>query len=667
MSIQYYGLITELPEEDAFLEVTADGQDRLVQVKFADSYSLTLYVDEGGSVKVSDVLGREATADSSAALFMIMPSEQPVTVVATSETGYKFIGWQVGTVTPSQNKTFTFTMSANTVLRAVFERSEEDYAIQYFGTPTDAGEYTLQAVDKEGKEVKVIVEVRDTVPVGPKHPCYLIRYDKNGAQKVFYLPNVQSIEEVDSVKITEISSIIYGFDNNFVMDLGVTQSYTINIKRAQPSGWEYTDDWSDDQDKWSNGKWFTELKAFLDDWQNLNYGIVNEDRFDRTGGYRLIFEPPTYTENGTVVTNTELYPPIDRTGFIVGGITMTQSGNNLQYLSVSIPFSVASMRRQIQTAEGTPVKLKPNYSGLSDKSVYFPENFNYPAPSAPREWNTVTGSLAFEYWSYIQDGATRTAYAGKLVDSSVKTLTASWNMPICLKKYDVEYGGEVDRGRVMFSEIPEISGQLDSIKRMRIWLVGGGGCGTQVENGTYPNAGGGSGGYVDQTFGIDLTRYDGFYYIIGRGGDTPYNSSRSGGATEFYLTSSTADMQMLATAGGGGAATAGAWYTYQDAKPGAGGTGGASGEIGDASGTHNYGGRGGAIPDLVNGLTLAWTGGSITLKSTAGYNHVEIPSTPECGGGGGGATYNPNSGIISDWLTENTPGANGTIVVAFYR
>jgi len=504
MSVQYYGLITELPEEDAFLEVTADGQDRLVQVKFADSYSLTVYVDEGGSITLYDILGRETTADHSAALFTIMPSEQPVTAIAAPENGYKFIGWEIGSVIPSKNKTFTFTMTDNTVLRALFEKTQEAYALQYSGTPTEAGEYELQCQDAEGNDVKVIVYVKDTAPPITEYSCYLTRYDKDGSSKTMYLPNIQVIEEDDNAQVTEISTIIYGFDDNFAMDLGTVQSFAVTFDRVQPKKvedpeWDpgYTKDMFfgnvdyTKQDEWSNAFWFEAFKYFIEGWQNLNFGIVDGE-FKQTGGFKFHFEPQV--DRITGVSYDDLYPVLDETVIFSGQAQYDFVPNRLQRMRMTLPLVTSTMIPSGTSQEYYTVTYRM-YDEEGIEEVFtqtFPKGVRSVVPNVPTEWMFKARGAMFDYWL---DNEGIMHMPGERLNKDILTLYGHWTK--------AKYAFYTDS-----SDTVELKGgeNFTGVSRATMIIIGAGGTGgTGTPAGTgYAGlgGGGGSGAYVTRTASI---------------------------------------------------------------------------------------------------------------------------------------------------------------------
>ena len=67
------------------------------------------------------------------------------------------------------------------------------------------------------------------------------------------LPYIKSIVTSVTASLTEISTIIYGYRNNFCMDLGTSQTISLKLERVNPIDYN---DRSTDPEMWSNGKWY---------------------------------------------------------------------------------------------------------------------------------------------------------------------------------------------------------------------------------------------------------------------------------------------------------------------------------------------------------------------------------------------------------------------------
>ena len=104
----------------------------------------------------------------------------------------------------------------------------------------------------------------------------LTRY-LGSSSKTIDLGVVKAIEDAYSTDLTEYSTMVYGYENNFCMDVGTKLRYEVSIERVNPQPY---DDSSLDSRQWSNGKWYSELEKLLNFWQNFGLDADGE----RSGG-----------------------------------------------------------------------------------------------------------------------------------------------------------------------------------------------------------------------------------------------------------------------------------------------------------------------------------------------------------------------------------------------
>lgn len=377
-------------------------------------------------------------------------------------------------------------------------------SIGYSGIPTEVGEYTLPSEDDFGNGINLIVKVIDRAV--EENNCYLIRYDEDG-EYILPLPNIQSIEETLTASITEISTMIYGFDDNFVTDLGTTQKYAVTLRRIQPidvkpirdgdpewvpQSYKDIDDWSESVN-WSNGAWLRAFEAFIDGWQNLNWGMIDTDgnrtkEKVRSGGFRLRFWPPSESYREYVKLYDDLYPEIDRMGFISGSISPRFSGNNLQYLDVTIPLAVSSMIKSSQQVGEDKVTYLIGVSGRTDSFVHnLPVNIKDVAPNPPVSWIPLALGKVFLHWSEGSD----IYNVGDRVEAN-STLTADWMNP----RYAILYKDVGD----YLVDLEEVWTTCGGFTHIQAWVIGGGGGpGVSLEDGK-SGGGGGSGDFVTNIF-----------------------------------------------------------------------------------------------------------------------------------------------------------------------
>ena len=121
-----------------------------------------------------------------------------------------------------------------------------------------------------------------------------IKKDTGATTQEFHFPIVSSIEDTFSASLTTLPTIVYGVENNFCMDLGVTRRFSIKVERVSPV--DYYNN-SSDSDRWSNGEFYTRLRDAFDFWQNFGY--------DAEGNPRSPFAIPgleRYWQTGTFAT-----------------------------------------------------------------------------------------------------------------------------------------------------------------------------------------------------------------------------------------------------------------------------------------------------------------------------------------------------------------------------
>ena len=314
-----------------------------------------------------------------------------------------------------------------------------------------------------------------------------IKKDGKLSEETFVLPNITEIDFTIGAQLTELPTIIYGAENNFVMDLGTYKQYEIQVERATPNDY---DDSSKLPERWSNGKWYQELENFWDFWQNLTY---NEDGTVH-GGLKFCFKSADQT----------LYPDVSTNVFLTGSMSPTFS---VQRLVVRMTLLVARTDR----SDDEPIDLidvtfdvnghtytqsypKGVQMGLdyvsSDMTVYLPQD----------------GSI-FNGWRYNKDGAVYSVGTIFAVEEGMR-FTAVWTAPKYAEAYLVpgEYSTVVPTG----------------ISRIVAYIIGGGGSGGKYyfRGGTQPvyaGGGGGSGQVTTHEF-RNLTAGQTINITVGSGG-----------------------------------------------------------------------------------------------------------------------------------------------------
>jgi hypothetical protein len=428
------------------------------------------------------------------------------------------------------------------------------------------------------------------------------------------------------------------------------------------------------------------LKFFFQRWQNLNYGVFNEEsttRIVRTGGYRFHFEPGTEPKRGNSVSYADLYPVINKYVFVLGGIEMRMSGNNLQYMTISIPLTVGSMTRLIQTVSTEHlVTYSSNVAGLPPFEKKYPGYVMFPVANIPPEWlrSSSLGFRKLDHWvsnvGVPPAGSTSPTtiwYPGDVVDNMghenhVSGMTASWVSPESSWIQQVTYN-DMDDDEYIW----DVSGFINEVSSMRYWIISGGGGGGRGdtkqgrrEEYPHPGAGGGSGSYSTGLYAFSLQKPTSVSFIVGKGGDASSYGSQSGGdggSSAIYFNYGSSETgyrysHKIIEVEGGYGGRAGIYEPTEGGKGGA--EGGATGSVGDET----HGGDGAGIPALSEQIMFGGT--PYTIPASIGgkggvLDGLEVGGDGEgygAGGGGGAPEHGGHNG---------GSGSPGYILVAFYR
>lgn len=252
-------------------------------------------------------------------------------------------------------------------------------------TQTD-GEISIIPVEHIGVPDVVVAEASWTKSVG----AYLIRgdytrsnSDNSDLPPMLDLGSVQSIDDTITSNLTEIPTVAYGCKNKFVLDLGTVRRLNVQIARVNPPDYDdnmspYSDNtqyydiygneipklvYLDGPDKpatlnknhpgvkdkyhyasrWSNSRWYLELRNALDFWQN------SQDKSgSQLGGFQIYLESPPDEDTKMGETdglsdatgNRPLYPSFLYNAFMTGSISPSYDG---QLLRVTIPMTISKM------------------------------------------------------------------------------------------------------------------------------------------------------------------------------------------------------------------------------------------------------------------------------------------------------------------------------------
>ena len=226
----------------------------------------------------------------------------------------------------------------------------------------------------------------------------------NGTTSRVDFPHIVEIVDAYNASLTEISTLIYGAENRFVMDLGVQRSFDLNCVRINPD--EYDDSSSADPSEWSNGKWITELIKKLDHWQNL---------MKPNGGFKLVIESP----------DKELYPDISKNVFLRGGITPKYTVNKMSF---SLPLVVGSMRGDSTYIDTVTLTFKSGSNPPKTYTQTYPKDALVPVPAIPADWQGIVADSIFTHWT--TSSGTKYKPGETVRWTSDTTLSANWQGPI---------------------------------------------------------------------------------------------------------------------------------------------------------------------------------------------------------------------------------------------
>lgn len=235
--------------------------------------------------------------------------------------------------------------------------------------------------------------------------------DGNIIDHIVKLPQVVSIDDVITSSLVEKETILYGYKNRFVMDIGTKRTFAVTMVRVNPI--DYDDNVTPDYDesKMSNNMWWSQFISLIDRWQNY---MVSSDGV-RTGGMRFVYEPPS------VDGLNELYPVIDKNVFITGQITMSSTPS---LLKMTIPMTVASM-----SASESVQRWKVRFYMYKAEKESDQESVPYFETSAPMGF-MMTIPAPMSEWSNAYSASTTPKSFSKWVDGAGKSLRPNEELPM---------------------------------------------------------------------------------------------------------------------------------------------------------------------------------------------------------------------------------------------
>lgn len=293
------------------------------------------------------------------------------------------------------------------------------------------------------------------------------------------MPVVKSISRTTQASLTEISTMVYGYRNNFCMDLGTKRSFSIKFERVNPFPYDDSSDDYADSEKWSNGKWYRMLEKLLDRWQNLCVDPSNPSEL--AGGFRFLHIPEDET----------LYPRIDGNVFMVGNLNMSYKAT--QMMEFTLPLTLSRMTGSTKPVEQVTLTLVTE--DIVDKTtqtdtVKVPKGYETSVPRCPDGWTKYQPGRIFQYWT---DSDGNRLNEGEMhIWNADATLTAVWKGALAVNVYSLQGNQQAldlisrtDAWGSSMKASDDTSVVPDGATRAIAYLVGAGG--------------GAGGGYVQST------------------------------------------------------------------------------------------------------------------------------------------------------------------------
>lgn len=238
--------------------------------------------------------------------------------------------------------------------------------------------------------------------------CYLEKRISGEVTRVVF-PIVTSIDDSFTANLVEMETIVFGYANRFVTDMGTKRSFTLNVKRINPMPY---DDESEDPRLHSNAKWWKSFQDFINFWQNSSHSASEE----RTGGFRFVYMPrgKRLDDQGNEIYTdfAELYPKIIANVFIAGQITAKMTPG---VLNMTVPLVVASMKPDADLVTWTASFTSGEFTDVQPFEFKVTGIWGLPLtmPSPPDTWvayaQKQSDPMTFAYWQRV-DVADDTKY-----------------------------------------------------------------------------------------------------------------------------------------------------------------------------------------------------------------------------------------------------------------
>lgn len=353
--------------------------------------------------------------------------------------------------------------------------------------------------------------------------------DWGSGRETWRVPMVLDVETSYNASLTEIPTMIYGVDSNFVMDLGTVRQFYLSCARVHADNVSDPDD--PEHGDLSNGEWIKGFRAFWDHWQNLSY---EDGRIQ--GGADFQFIPEFAQDRDAADGDSELIPPIGTNVFLMGSLSPTYG---VQKMTWSMQLLEARVFSEDVVTKRVTMTFRVSYGGKSEDQVRsYPvgSQFKLPNPTAEQSALLKDGSIVTAWTSQgvtYQFGTAVVAKEdmdGKIFDAVLKSPKAVFIRQLAYERdgNDIIVPSGCSRADVTLvgagGERGDRAGTLVSLDdgNTPVRYQGGAGGGGQVVSATFTGLKGGD------TIEVEPGR--GFFKMDGSSGGTTRVSVVGGGS-----------------------------------------------------------------------------------------------------------------------------------------
>lgn len=248
-----------------------------------------------------------------------------------------------------------------------------------------------------GEDTEVFAHWKEApAPSTLSNTCYIERrLSKYGDDSIrLYLPTVTSIDDVITANLVQKDTLMFGYENKFLSDLGTSRRIAVTVERPNPMPY---DDLSGDPSDWSNGKWYKAFLDFTDYWQNYGKDPVTGSM---VGGFRFCYTPMAHSDEDDRVEYSDLYPVLEKNVFLVGNTDVSFSDTVLRF---TMNLAVGQMTSDANSI-GYRVRFHDDYPNNEniDVETVTPRGVDYQVLERPTDWKIPDGMM-FSGWVWTDN------------------------------------------------------------------------------------------------------------------------------------------------------------------------------------------------------------------------------------------------------------------------